>query len=507
MSHLRGKLEPDCLKVRGALPGDGVADPELKQRLTVGFEGALESYLLDPLAGRPGVGGVAEARSGRGFVHRALLIQYPYKQGGGIGEGQLPEKMNNRMAKEGRERRRKERLEARNKLTHTLFLLPKTSIAVNVVPRARLGIRALDIVRSEEVAMELGEEEQMEGWPIDGGDQKEEGGRGATCGYGGGASNRALRSKSQKAGQSGDQARPGEILPGVQKTDQIFDSCPGSRTMQGEGRAWKGSRCLVSVVEDLVKEDDGKEVKGGLQGRCKEIFVRFCWQTLGGGTYQAQSIWSKTTGATDFSCCSKPGSTTIGQPRASKENGFNLMTYQSQYGKAKKESSSTGFGLTEEGQSKVIIKISKKLNFTCPCYEQMDHIFGSLLNFNPLGGGEPKQHTWALPQTTNESTDEDMLPNLGESAPTPRKSYKSGRDMNQPAMNSDIMTNDIPVTPLATPINSSTSQKTSNSWNLNPNSHQKTSKSALLSTTYTELMRQKQIVSNGTHHFVNSVVT
>ncbi|CAH7667923.1 hypothetical protein PPACK8108_LOCUS2365 [Phakopsora pachyrhizi] len=63
--------------------------------------------------------------------------------------------------------------------------------------------------------------------------------------------------------------------------------------------------------------------------------------------------------------------------------------------------------------------------------------------------------------------------------------------MNQPALSSDIITNDIIVPPLSTPINSSTSQKTSNSWNLNPNSHQKTSKSALPPTTYAELYEAK----------------
>ncbi|CAH7676602.1 hypothetical protein PPACK8108_LOCUS11759 [Phakopsora pachyrhizi] len=34
---------------------------------------------------------------------------------------------------------------------------------------------------------------------------------------------------------------------------------------------------LHVVVEDLVKEDDRKEVKGGFKGRCKEVFVGFCW--------------------------------------------------------------------------------------------------------------------------------------------------------------------------------------------------------------------------------------
>ncbi|KAI8461059.1 hypothetical protein BY996DRAFT_8683451 [Phakopsora pachyrhizi] len=227
------------------------------------------------------------------------------------------------------------------------------------------------------------------------------------------------------------------------------------------------------------------------------------------------------------SCFGKPGSTTVGRPPASKENGFNLMvnelnkktkfglhltskqmkdrfkTYRSRYGKAKKESSSTGFGLTEEDQCKGIITISQKLNLMCPCYEQMDHIFGSLPNVNPLGGGDPEQHTWSLPETTNESTDEDMLPNLGEAAPTPvneeqlfrfpeeDEDIREGEDQNQPALNSDIITNDIIVPPIGTPIDSSSSRKTSNSWNLNPNSHQKKSKTALPPTTYAELYEAK----------------
>ncbi|CAH7671019.1 hypothetical protein PPACK8108_LOCUS5769 [Phakopsora pachyrhizi] len=101
------------------------------------------------------------------------------------------------------------------------------------------------------------------------------------------------------------------------------------------------------------------------------------------------------------------------------------LTYQSRYEKAKKESSSTGFGLTEDDQSK---------------------------------GGDPKQLTWALPQTTNESTDEDMPSNTGEatltslfddqlfSFPKEDEDIKEGEDINQPATNSNIITNDIPKT-------------------------------------------------------------
>ncbi|CAH7690594.1 hypothetical protein PPACK8108_LOCUS25989 [Phakopsora pachyrhizi] len=129
------------------------------------------------------------------------------------------------------------------------------------------------------------------------------------------------------------------------------------------------------------------------------------------------------------SCFGKPGSTTIGQPPASKENGFNLMvnelnkktksglhltskqmkdqfkTYQSQYGKAKKESSSTGFGLTEEDQSKGIIMISQKLNLMCPCYQQMDHIFGSLPNVNSIGG--TSKLSSSIPRSSTEEQEGD----------------------------------------------------------------------------------------------------
>ncbi|CAH7690900.1 hypothetical protein PPACK8108_LOCUS26368 [Phakopsora pachyrhizi] len=54
------------------------------------------------------------------------------------------------------------------------------------------------------------------------------------------------------------------------------------------------------VVEDLVKVDDRKEAKGGLQGRCKEeeevVVEGNGWhhwkkeQKLGGGAHQSQSV-------------------------------------------------------------------------------------------------------------------------------------------------------------------------------------------------------------------------
>ncbi|CAH7673423.1 hypothetical protein PPACK8108_LOCUS8279 [Phakopsora pachyrhizi] len=58
---------------------------------------------------------------------------------------------------------------------------------------------------------------------------------------------------------------------------------------------------VSGVVENLVKE-----VKEGLQGMCKEVFVEFCWhhwkeeQKLGGDAHQGQSGWRKTTGTMDL---------------------------------------------------------------------------------------------------------------------------------------------------------------------------------------------------------------
>ncbi|KAI8449741.1 hypothetical protein BY996DRAFT_6445470 [Phakopsora pachyrhizi] len=158
-------------------------------------------------------------------------------------------------------------------------------------------------------------------------------------------------------------------------------------------------------------------------------------------------------------------------PSTSKENGFNLMI--NELNKKTKLTIHNMESLKKRAHPQALalqkkIKATKKLNLMCPCYEQMDHIFGSLPNVNPLGGK-------TLPQTTNESTDKDMLPNLGEAAPTPvndeqlfifpkeDEDIREGEDINQPALNSDIITNDII----------------------------KTSKSALQPTTYAELYEAK----------------
>ncbi|KAI8461231.1 hypothetical protein BY996DRAFT_6609157 [Phakopsora pachyrhizi] len=139
----------------------------------------------------------------------------------------------------------------------------------------------------------------------------------------------------------------------------------------------------------------------------------------------------------------------------SKQMKDQFKTYQSRYGKVKKESSSTGFGLTEEDQSKAA-------PFSAP---------NPLISCSPFYKDQNPAQIFRFPKE-----DEDI---------------REGEYINQPATNSDIITNDIPVPPLATPINTSTSQKTSNSWNLNHNNYQKTTKSAQPSTTYAELYEAK----------------
>ncbi|CAH7687673.1 hypothetical protein PPACK8108_LOCUS22491 [Phakopsora pachyrhizi] len=136
----------------------------------------------------------------------------------------------------------------------------------------------------------------------------------------------------------GQNMTPGEILPGAQKSGPIFDSCPGSGTMQGVldwvraglpedrghkeyGYGWSGGMSWRGGRWQWCKEEAG----GGCGGRKGKGGAErgFCWslqdfeeegvageenewrhwkegQKLGGGAHQGQRGWSKTTGATDF---------------------------------------------------------------------------------------------------------------------------------------------------------------------------------------------------------------
>ncbi|KAI8444411.1 hypothetical protein BY996DRAFT_6554271 [Phakopsora pachyrhizi] len=126
----------------------------------------------------------------------------------------------------------------------------------------------------------------------------------------------------------------GEIFPGVQKSCQIFDSCPGSGTMQGVldwmraglpedrghkedgygqsgGQAWEGVRwqwCEEDKDgddEDIIRAGGGcggRFGKGGEESAPGADFEEegVAEQKLGGDAHQGQSGWSKTTGAMDL---------------------------------------------------------------------------------------------------------------------------------------------------------------------------------------------------------------
>ncbi|KAI8455408.1 hypothetical protein BY996DRAFT_6514839 [Phakopsora pachyrhizi] len=119
----------------------------------------------------------------------------------------------------------------------------------------------------------------------------------------------------------GQNKTPGEIFPGVQKSGQIFDSCPGKCLGLKEGRVyWKtqgirrkdmdgagnGMERLLMIGTSSGLGEAVVEDLGGV----RKFFVEFCWvlrmkkwqeeQNLGGGAPQGQSGWSKTTGAMDL---------------------------------------------------------------------------------------------------------------------------------------------------------------------------------------------------------------
>ncbi|KAI8459904.1 hypothetical protein BY996DRAFT_6589994 [Phakopsora pachyrhizi] len=150
--------------------------------------------------------------------------------------------------------------------------------------------------------------------------------------------------------EGGQNMTPGEIFPGVQKSGQIFDSCPGSGTMQGvldwiraglsedrghkkDGYGWSGGMSWRGDRWQWRKEEagggcgrrngKGGQGRGGAESAPGVLRVVFWWslqdfeeegvtvegngwhhwkegQKLGGGAHQGQSGWSKTTGATDL---------------------------------------------------------------------------------------------------------------------------------------------------------------------------------------------------------------
>ncbi|MBW0580884.1 hypothetical protein O181_120599 [Austropuccinia psidii MF-1] len=108
------------------------------------------------------------------------------------------------------------------------------------------------------------------------------------------------------------------------------------------------------------------------------------------------------------SCSGTSGSTSIGRPPSSKQHGFQLMaievnkqsqnclnlssisirdqwqTYKKKYMAEKKTENLTGAGITEEDESKGIKSMSENLERMCPCYAEIDALFGHKSNVTPI---------------------------------------------------------------------------------------------------------------------------
>ncbi|MBW0553373.1 hypothetical protein O181_093088 [Austropuccinia psidii MF-1] len=107
-------------------------------------------------------------------------------------------------------------------------------------------------------------------------------------------------------------------------------------------------------------------------------------------------------------CFGTGGSTLVGRPPSSKKNGFHLMaievnkksqhwlnlsatsicdrwhTYKKKYTTAKKFANFTGAGITEEDEKKGLHTMADKLKSMCPCFAEMDSLFGHKPNMTPV---------------------------------------------------------------------------------------------------------------------------
>ncbi|CAH7689715.1 hypothetical protein PPACK8108_LOCUS24835 [Phakopsora pachyrhizi] len=176
---------------------------------------------------------------------------------------------------------------------------------------------------------------------------------------------------------------------------------------------------------------------------------------------------------------------------SSKQMKERFKNYKAKYVKAKKMSDSTGFGDSEDDQSKGIITISQKLNNLCPCFEQMDM--------------QIRKNSIETITMVDELIDEN-LPNLGES-PFDNAGYSQDNTfeereegMENIQCHSDNNYQDLSITsnvssnlpPESTPTNNTSGKKkASNSLNLNSDSHKQGSKSTLASS-YAELYKSKE---------------
>ncbi|CAH7672356.1 hypothetical protein PPACK8108_LOCUS7157 [Phakopsora pachyrhizi] len=89
-------------------------------------------------------------------------------------------------------------------------------------------------------------------------------------------------------------------MPFATKSKGHCSDCTFQNSVGRGSKWWVGGSLPTGVVEDLVKEEDRKEVFGWIsldfenEGGTKEE------EKLGGGAHQGQTDWGKITGATDL---------------------------------------------------------------------------------------------------------------------------------------------------------------------------------------------------------------
>ena len=123
----------------------------------------------------------------------------------------------------------------------------------------------------------------------------------------------------------------------------------------------------------------------------------------------------------------RSGQTSVGRPSGNSTSGFSLLAtliskqskgclnlnmrsmwerfqwHKQKYMATKTLSSKTGFGVTDEDRSNGIYTLVSKLDNLCPCYQQMDNLYGKKPNVKPLrekAGGDD--------DTSEDSSEDDI---------------------------------------------------------------------------------------------------
>ncbi|MBW0535591.1 hypothetical protein O181_075306 [Austropuccinia psidii MF-1] len=117
----------------------------------------------------------------------------------------------------------------------------------------------------------------------------------------------------------------------------------------------------------------------------------------------------------NFESCFGTSGSTFGRPPSSKKYGFQLtaievnkksqnrlnlssrriqdqwQTYKKKYMAEKKFENLTGAGIREEDESKGIKSMSENLEIICPCYAEIDVLFGHKPNFTPIASYDSQE--------------------------------------------------------------------------------------------------------------------